>query len=125
MGRRRKRRKKLIIRRPTMPSAFRCPNCEAETLVVEINKKEVDQNTGYYKAIIKCGTCGLQAEMWVPPIFQPVDVYSKFLDGFLEGKIEYKILKSGEERRLSLEELAGEAEHGEEYVEGSSEETFT
>ncbi len=125
MGRRRKRRKKLIIRRPTMPTVFRCPNCEAETLTIEIDKKQQNE-MGYYKAIIRCGNCGLYAEMWVPPIFQPVDVYSKFLDAFIEGRVEevtekfeLKSLKTAEERRLSLEELAGE-EHGEEYGEYTS-----
>ncbi len=116
MGRRRKRRKKLLIRRPTMPTVFRCPNCEVEALTVEINKKETNE-LGYYKAIIRCGNCGLYAEMWVPPLYQPVDVYHKFLDEFVEGKAKYEIRGEGgekrEERRLSLEELLGEGE--EEY----------
>ncbi len=114
-----------MIRRPTMPTLYRCPNCEAEALSVEINKKEVDSETGYYKAIIRCGNCGLYAEMYVPPIYQPVDVYHKFLDAFLEGKIEYKVLKKSEERRLSLEELASEGGEEHEEMEGESEGTFT
>ncbi len=114
MGRRRKRRKKLLIRRPTMPTVFRCPNCEMEALTVEINKKERNE-FGYYKAIIRCGNCGLYAEMWVPPIYQPVDVYHKFLDEFVKGTAKYEIRKEaaggGGEKRLSLEELLEGEEH--------------
>ncbi len=116
MGRRRKRRKKLLIRRPTMPTVFRCPNCEMEALTVEINKKERNE-FGYYKAIIRCGNCGLYAEMWVPPIYQPVDVYHKFLDEFVKGTAKYEIRKeaaagkAGGEKRLSLEELLEGEEH--------------
>jgi transcription elongation factor Elf1 len=90
-----------------MPTVFECPHCGARAISVEIKKKERNER-GEVKAIIRCGNCGLYAEMWVPEIFQPVDVYSKFLDAYLEGKIEVKFLKKAEERTISLEELGAE-----------------
>ncbi|KSW11749.1 zinc-binding protein [Pyrodictium occultum] len=119
MGRRRKRRKPQLLRAPrTLPTVFECPHCGAKALTVEINKKERNEK-GEVKAIIRCGRCGLYAEMWVPEIFHPVDVYSKFLDAYLEGKIEYSFTK--EEASISLSELASQEageEEGEEAVEG-------
>ena len=98
MARRRKKYRKIPLRpRPTMPTVYECPHCGARMLSVTIEKKERNEQ-GLVKAVIRCGSCGLQAVMWVPEIFQPVDVYSKFLDAFLEGKIEYTFLKTSEER---------------------------
>ncbi len=103
---------------------FECPHCGARAISVEIKKKERNER-GEVRAIIRCGNCGLYAEMWVPEIFQPVDVYSKFLDAYLEGRIEVKFLKKAEERTISLEELGAE-ETGFETGEGGaeSEETY-
>ncbi len=112
VGRRRRKYRKPQLLRPIrrLPTIFECPNCGARALSVEIRKREKNER-GEVKAIIRCGKCGLYAEMWVPEIFQPVDVYSRFLDAFLEGSIEYKFTKEGGEAELSLEELAaGEEE---------------
>jgi len=86
---------------------------------VEIRKKERNE-AGLLKAIIRCGSCGLYSEMWVPEIFHPVDVYSKFLDAYIEGKAEYTFTK---EEKVTLEELAeaesvGESGGGAEEEEG-------
>jgi len=106
--RRRKYRKRQLLRpQPRLPTVFECPHCGARAISVEIKKKERNER-GEVKAIIRCGNCGLYAEMWVPEIFQPVDVYSKFLDAYLEGRIEVKFLKKAEERTISLEELGAE-----------------
>jgi len=108
VGRRRKKYKKIQLLRPqrTLPTIFECPNCGARMLSVDLDKKQKNEK-GEILAKVKCGHCGLYAEMWVPQIFQAVDVYSKFLDAYLEGTIEYKILK--EEGKptpsQSLEEL--------------------
>ena len=116
MGRRRRKYKKRpLLRAPrVLPTIFECPHCGAKALTVEIRKKERNEQ-GLVKAVIKCGNCGLYAEMWVPELYQPVDVYSKFLDAYLEGRAEYKILKegAGEEKTISLEELAASGEEGE------------
>ena len=87
-----------------LPTIFECPNCGARMLSVELDKKQKNDK-GEILAKVKCGHCGLYTEMWVPQIFQAVDVYSKFLDAYLEGAIEYKILKTEETPSQALEEL--------------------
>ncbi len=118
MGRRRKKyRKRISLRpQPRLPTIFDCPNCGARMMTVTIDKKRRHGRT--VVAVITCGKCGLYAEMEVPDIYAPVDVYSKFLDAFLEGRIEYKF-KGGEsgEAEVSLSELAEEGGEGEEGVE--------
>lgn len=81
MGRRRKRRKKVYRPRRVIPKIFQCPHCGKTTLTIEISK-------GTGEATVKCGSCGLQYTTIAPPIFQPVDVYAKFLDEYHEGKAE-------------------------------------
>jgi len=100
MGRRRKKRK-LIARRPkkTIPNIFQCPNCGKTSILIELSKPE----NGVKHAVVKCGYCGLYAELDVPELFQNVDVYAKFLDGFYSGTLEYKFISK------SKEEAEGEA----------------
>ena len=121
MGRRRRKYRKPQLLRPqrTLPTEFECPHCGARALTVEINKKARNE-AGLVKAIIRCGNCGLYAEMWVPELYQPVDVYSKFLDAYLEGTIEYKFTKEGG-GKISLEKLAEEGEEEVEAGEGGEE----
>ena len=122
MGRRRRKKyRKPQLLRPvrTLPTIFECPHCGARSMSVEIRKKERNE-AGLLKAIIRCGSCGLYSEMWVPEIFHPVDVYSKFLDAYIEGKAEYTFTK---EEKVTLEELAeaesvGESGGGAEEEEG-------
>ena len=112
MGRRRKKYKKIQLLRPQrrLPTIFECPNCGVRMLSVEFDKKQKNEK-GEILAKVKCGHCGLYAEMHVPPIFQPVDVYSKFLDAYLEGTIEYKILKTKKESASqALKELMAASE---------------
>ncbi len=90
--RRRKYRKRPLRPRPVMPTVFECPNCGARVLAVSFNRKEKDEQ-GRILAEIKCSSCGLYATMWVPELFQPVDVYSRFYDAFIEGRAEYTIVK--------------------------------
>ncbi len=101
MGRRRKKRK-LVARRPrkTIPSVFQCPNCGKIAITVELNKP----TNGVKHAIVRCGNCGLYAEMDVPEIFQNVDVYGRFLDGFYSGTLEYDFITPVKEEKT--EELA-------------------
>ncbi|RLG75021.1 MAG: hypothetical protein DRO23_05060 [Thermoprotei archaeon] len=101
MGRRRKKRK-LVARRPrkTIPSVFQCPNCGKIAITVELNKPA----NGVKHAIVRCGNCGLYAEMDVPEIFQNVDVYGRFLDGFYSGTLEYDFITPVKEEET--EELA-------------------
>ncbi len=123
MGRRRRKYRKPQLLRPPrrLPTVFECPNCGSRMLTVDINKKARDES-GNVLATIRCGKCGLYAEMHVPEIYHPVDVYSKFLDAFIEGKAEYTFKKEAAE--ISVSALLGEAEAGEagESGEGAEEE---
>ncbi len=109
MARRRKKYRKVPLRpKPVMPTVYECPHCGAKMLSVSIDKKSRNEQ-GLVKAVVRCGSCGLYAEMWVPEIYQLVDVYSKFLDGFLEGKLEYSFIKPGAESGGGAQEEGGGA----------------
>lgn len=79
MGGKRKKRTKPIRVRPKVPNTFECPQCGK----VSINIKIKDG-----VANVTCGSCGLHAEIEVPPVFDNANAYGKFLDMYLEGKIE-------------------------------------
>lgn len=120
MGRRRRKKyRKLVLLKPPrlLPTVFECPHCGAKALSVEIRRKERNE-AGLVKAIIRCGSCGLYSELWVPELFQPVDVYSKFLDAYVEGKAEYTFTK----RERVVAEPAGEEDIGESGGESEEEE---
>ncbi len=90
MGRRRKRRKR-IVKRVKMPSRyFQCPRCGAMTLTVDF-VKELDgrrPRPGHKLAVAKCGTCGLYCVLEVPEILDRVDVYNKIVDLVYEDRID-------------------------------------
>jgi len=78
----RKRRRKIVKRPPKrIPKVFSCPNCDSKSVTVELDRKQG-------VAFIRCGTCGLQAEIEVPEIFEEVHAFNKFVDLYYEGKIE-------------------------------------
>jgi len=92
MGRRRRRRK-IIVRRPTLPTMFQCPNCGAQTLIIEI---VYDKKTKERKAKIRCASCGLVHEEPVEsPIIDRAVIYGRFIDKFYAGEI--KVPESEEE----------------------------
>ncbi len=103
VGRRRKKYKKIIRKVRRIPSVFQCPNCGSRSLTIELGK-ELDEE-GRKLAVIRCGNCGLRAEMRVPEIYETVDVYGKFIDMFTEGTIEITFVKKTEEEAL---EISGE-----------------
>jgi len=100
LGRRRKKYKKPIRKIRKVPKIFQCPNCGARTLTIKFDKLDLP---GYKKAIITCGTCGLYHEMQVPELYEPVDVYGRFIDGFEEGEIEVEFRKKTGETGGELE----------------------
>jgi transcription elongation factor Elf1 len=100
MGRRRKKYKKIPKKIRKIPKIFQCPNCGARTLTVRFEKLDIP---GYKKAIITCGTCGLYAEMQVPELYEPLDVYAKFIDAFEEGSIQVEFRK----KEKAVEETGG------------------
>lgn len=85
MGRRRKRRKVIVKRVVKIPTVFECPHCASRTLSITIKRKGEDRSS----AIVSCGNCGLVDDedfADIPSIYQPIDVYSKFIDLYISGK---------------------------------------
>lgn len=81
MGRRRRRVIKVVKRR--LPDVFECPKCGEISIKVNISK-------GDGVATVQCGSCGLKERVEVPPIFEAVDAYCRFVDEFYQ-KIETKV----------------------------------
>ncbi len=79
MGGKRKKRAKPTRPKLKVPTTFECPRCGKVSINIKI--KEGIAN-------ITCGSCGLHSEIEVPPIFDNANAYGKFLDMYLEGKIE-------------------------------------
>ena len=82
MGRRRRRKE---IRPPPrkLPKIYSCPSCGAQTVVVNIDKKNMT-------AVVKCGTCGITWETEVKSYEEKIDVYNRFVDKYMEGEIVEK-----------------------------------
>ncbi len=95
MGRRRKKYKRPVRRVRRIPTFFQCPHCGAKTLRIRFEKLEGVE--GMKLAIITCGTCGLYAELEVPQMYEPVDVYSLFIDKYEEEEIQVQFRKIEEE----------------------------
>ncbi len=103
MGRRRRKKARKIIRvKRTLPKVFQCPNCGIRAMTIEFVEK--GQPGSSREAIVKCGQCKLYAKIEVPYAFHEVDAYSRFLDLFHEGKVEYTFMEEEEEREEIGEE---------------------
>lgn len=105
MGRRKRRRKIRLVPKKRLPKIFQCPQCGNTSVSVMINKKEG-------KVVVKCSSCGLEAEFEYNPYLAEVDYYSRFLDAYEEGKI-------------GVEEAAIEEEKDELQETGDSEEVYS
>ena len=114
MGRRRKRRKRIVKKRTLPPRYFQCPRCGSMTLTVDF-KKSGEPRTKL--AIVRCGTCGLYCELKVPDVFDRVDVYNKIVDMVYEDRLEE--CSQGESGGEEVVEYEGEAS---ELAEGEEEE---
>ncbi|MFX0084159.1 MAG: transcription elongation factor 1 family protein [Candidatus Hodarchaeota archaeon] len=79
MGRKRKRivRTKPI---PTVPTTFDCPICGASKAI------NIDIDRNIRTAIIRCGSCKVQATRPIRTIEEQVDVFGDWLDELLEEK---------------------------------------
>lgn len=92
MGRRRKRRRSIIVKRAAkIPVVFECPHCASKSLNISIRR-----SGGKASAIVMCSSCGLVDDedfTEIPAIYETVDVYAKFVDLYNSGQARYKILK--------------------------------
>ncbi len=74
MGRR-KRKQQSYKRVKRVPKIFNCPSCgEKSVKVVNLRKSAI--------ATVKCGRCGLNKDVLVNSISEPVDAFGDFIDIF-------------------------------------------
>ncbi len=71
------RRRRKVIRMPKkkLPSVFLCPRCGREAIKIEIKRNSEN-------AIVKCGSCGLVAEIPKKEHLEAVDIYCMFIDNY-------------------------------------------
>jgi len=71
------RRRRKVIRMPKkkLPSVFLCPRCGREAIKIEIKRNSEN-------AIVKCGSCGLVAEIPKKERLEAVDIYCMFIDNY-------------------------------------------
>jgi transcription elongation factor Elf1 len=70
---RRKRKQQTYKRVKRVPKIFNCPSCGEKSVKVENMKKSAI-------ATVKCGNCGLNKEVLVNSISEPVDAFGDFID---------------------------------------------
>jgi len=117
MGRRRKRRKRMV-KKVRMPARyFNCPRCGSMTLTIDFEKRR--SRPGFKLAVARCGTCGLHCELEVPELLERIDVYNRIVDLVYEDRLDECAPKeeapAGEEAGDEWEdtgEPAGEEEEG-------------
>jgi transcription elongation factor Elf1 len=79
MGRRRRRKVVKKIKRG-IPNIFNCPNC-AQAIIINIDRKKK-------KARVTCGHCDIIWDTEIKSFEEKVDVYNRFVDTLMEGRIE-------------------------------------
>ncbi|MHA1191539.1 MAG: transcription elongation factor 1 family protein [Promethearchaeota archaeon] len=95
MGRR-KRKQQSYKRVKRVPKIFTCPNCGEKSVKVENIRKSAI-------ATVKCGHCGLNKDVIVNSISEPVDAFGDFIDIYYADqelqRLERRIpkLKKGDE----------------------------
>ncbi len=73
MGRR-KRKQTTYRRVKKLPKIFTCPQCGEKSVKVE----NLREKGGF--ATVKCGNCGLEKEVLINSISEPVDAFGDFID---------------------------------------------
>jgi transcription elongation factor Elf1 len=73
MGRR-KRKSTTYRRVKRLPKIFTCPQCGEKAVKV----KDIKEKGGF--ATVKCGNCGLEKEVLINSISEPVDAFGDFID---------------------------------------------
>ena len=79
MGRRKRR---TIIQRPKkkLPTVFMCPLCGRQGISIKIDNDR-------HVAKVKCVYCGVEDEVKVGKLAEPVDAYALFMDKVYEGAV--------------------------------------
>ncbi|QKQ99864.1 transcription elongation factor [Metallosphaera tengchongensis] len=109
MGGKRKKRTKIVRAKPKLPKTFECPRCGKISITVEFE----DKDSRSKMAEIRCGSCGLKTELEIPSIYDEANAYGRFIDLYLEGKLEIKedgehIVNEGNEDEGKGSELSSE-----------------
>jgi len=81
VGRRRKTRKKVVIKKKTLPKIFTCPFCGSTSVTVKADKENG-------RVLVVCGVCNLRAELSYSPVKHNVDYYNSFVDLYYRGAIK-------------------------------------
>ncbi|MHA1819075.1 MAG: hypothetical protein ACTSU2_00975 [Promethearchaeota archaeon] len=100
MGRRKRQK---VVYKPVkrLPKVFTCPRCEQKTMVAKKIK-------GTNKAIVQCGSCGLEQEVDDVEIYEPVDHFGEFIDIYYSDQELARLKKRAErlENKQQWSELA-------------------
>lgn len=75
------RKRKKVLKKPPkrLPSVFACPNCGNKSISIDVKKDEE-------KAEVKCGICGIRAEVMISTVEDAVDAYGKFIDDYYQKR---------------------------------------
>jgi len=84
MGRRHRRLIRPI--RKTLPKVFSCPRCGVPSIRIS-NNDNTKSETESTSTTVVCGSCGLNHEAPTSLKQEPVDVYNRFVDEYMAGKI--------------------------------------
>ena len=75
MGRRHKKHIILFPKKRLPRNHWTCPRCEKDAVIVLISRDDLS-------AIVRCGHCKLEDEFIIREVWEPVDVFSAFVDRF-------------------------------------------
>lgn len=101
MGGKRKRKQKVVKKKPTLPKTFECPNCGKISVSIKVKEGE---------AYIRCGSCGLATQFDVPLIFREIDAYGKFIDLYTSGRLPVSPGARQDEDEGTSEQVSGETD---------------
>ncbi|MFW9991330.1 MAG: hypothetical protein ACFFD4_04645 [Candidatus Odinarchaeota archaeon] len=106
----RKTRRRVPTRpKPTIPDIFECPNCNEQSVHVEIDRKAKT-------AVVECGTCHIRNLISIKSIDEKIDAYGSFIDSWYQ-KYEPEI----EDAQMPAEENPNEVNSKEKDSEAENE----
>lgn len=84
MGRRHRRLIRPI--RKSLPKVFSCPRCGVPSIRIS-NSDNTTSTTENASTTVVCGSCGLNHEAPTSIKQEPVDIYNRFVDEYMAGKM--------------------------------------